>query len=141
MGGRICACCYDSHVGPTALDENPVKLPNPEGAVVEIEKVRDYLLSSTHPIGRLKAAFFMGLGYRAEDWGRLHKDLLNAALVDAATPGRFTRQRFTRHGNKYEIRATLIGPAGRSAIVLTVWMVRHGEDFPRLITAFPDDGT
>ena len=113
-----------------------MKLPNPEGAVVDVEKVRDYLLSSTHPVGRLKAAFFMGLGYRAEDWGRLHKDLLNAALVDAATPGRFTR-----YGNKYEIRATLKGPAGRSAMVLTVWIVRHGEDFPRLITAFPDDGT
>ena len=61
----------------------------PRGAVVDVEKVRDYLLSSTHPVGRLKAAFFMGLGYRAEDWGGLHKDLLDLALVDAATPGRF----------------------------------------------------
>jgi hypothetical protein len=113
-----------------------VKLPNPEGAVVDVEKVRDYLLSSTHPVGRLKAAFFVGLGYRAEDWAHLHEDLLGVALVDAATPGRFTR-----YGNKYEIRATLKGPAGRSAMVLTVWIVRHGEDFPRFITAFPDDGT
>jgi hypothetical protein len=112
-----------------------VKLPNPEGAVVDVEKVRDYLLSSTHPVGRLKAAFFIGLGYRAEDWAGLHKDLLDVALVDAVTPGRFTR-----YGNKYEIRATLKGPSGRSAMVLTVWIVRHGEDFPRFITAFPDDG-
>jgi hypothetical protein len=113
-----------------------VRLPNPEGAVVDAEKVRDYLLSSNHPVGRLKAAFFVGLGYRAEDWGRLHDDLVEIARGDAATPGRFTR-----YGNKYELRAKLKSPSGRSAMVLTVWIVRHGEDFPRFITAFPDDET
>lgn len=113
-----------------------MKLPRPESAVVDIEKVRDYLLSSTHPIGQLKAIFFLGLGYRQTDWVRLHRDLLDLAQLDTATPGRFTR-----YGNKYEVRANLVGPSGRSAIVLTVWIVRHGEDFPRFITAFPKDGT
>jgi hypothetical protein len=47
-----------------------VELPKPQGAVVDVEKVRDYLLSSTHPIGRLKAAFFTGLGYREMDFPR-----------------------------------------------------------------------
>lgn len=68
-----------------------MELPKPQGAVVDVEKVRDYLLSPTHPIGRLKAAFFTGLGYRETDWGRLHKDIQDVALLDAATPGRFTR--------------------------------------------------
>ena len=111
-----------------------MRLPNPENAVVDVEKVRDYLLSPVHPVGRLKAVFLASLGYRAADWGRLQADILDIAQLDAATPGRFTR-----YGNKYEVRATLNGPSGRSAMVLTVWIVRHGEDFPRFITAFPDD--
>jgi hypothetical protein len=121
-------------VGQSACRKSAVKLPRSEGAVVDDEKVRDYLLSSTHPIGRLKATFFVGLGYREADWVRLHKDLLDLAQLDTATQGRFTR-----YGNKYEVRGTLTGPSGRSAVVLTVWMVKHGEDFPRFITAFPKD--
>jgi NADPH-dependent 7-cyano-7-deazaguanine reductase QueF-like protein len=61
-------------------------------------------------------------------------DMQNAALLDTASLGRFTR-----YGNKYDLRATLNEPSGRSANVLTVGIVRHGEEFPRFITAFPDD--
>lgn len=111
-----------------------MKLPRSEDAVVEVEKVRDYLLSTSHPVGRMKAAFFAALGYRESEWSRLHKDLLDFAQLDSATPGRFTR-----YGNKYEVRGTLKGPSGRTASLQTVWIVRHGEDFPRFITAFPDD--
>jgi len=111
-----------------------VKLPGADRAVVEPEKVRDYLLSPAHSVGKLKAAFFNALGYNQDDWTRLQADLLHIATLDIATQGRFTR-----YGNKYEIRATLTGPNGRSARVLTAWIVGHGQDFPRLITAFPDD--
>jgi hypothetical protein len=36
------------------------------------------------------------------------------------------------------IRDTLTGPAGRSAQVVTVWVVRVGEDFARFVTAYPE---
>jgi hypothetical protein len=35
-----------------------MKLPNGDRALIEPEKVRDYLLSTTHPVGRFKAAYF-----------------------------------------------------------------------------------
>ena len=35
-----------------------MKLPNADRAVVEIEKLRDYCLSSSHPRGRHKARVF-----------------------------------------------------------------------------------
>lgn len=39
-------------------------LPNAELACIEPEKIRDYLLSPTHPIGRFKAMVFTtALGY------------------------------------------------------------------------------
>ena len=111
-----------------------MKLPNADRAVVAPEKVRDYLLSPTHPVGRLKAAFFVVLGYSQEDWSQLQRHLLQIASEDAAVNGRFSR-----FGKKYEVPAMLTGPTGRSAKVLTVWIVRHGEDAPRFVTAMPGD--
>lgn len=60
-------------------------------------KVHDYLLSSSHPIGRFKAAaFFRQLGFSEDDWERLQDALLViAARGDAlrgqpsASPHRF----------------------------------------------------
>lgn len=111
-----------------------MKLPFAERAVVEPEKVQEYLLSPTHPVGRFKAVFFAGLGYREANWAELQRDLLAIARRDAAVQGRFSR-----FGNKYEVTAILTGPSGRSAAVLTVWIVRHGEEILRLVTAMPGD--
>jgi hypothetical protein len=112
-----------------------VQLPFAERAVVESDKVRDYLLSPTHPVGRFKAAFFATLGYTVANWPELQRDLLQIAELGDATQGQFSR-----FGNKYEVPAILTGPAGRSAAILTVWIVRHGEQVPRLVTAMPGDG-
>jgi len=35
-----------------------VELPAREHVQIELPKVRDYLLSKEHPVGRFKAAFF-----------------------------------------------------------------------------------
>ena len=70
----------------------------------------------------------------AADWQRLEVDLRQlAATGDAAIGER------TRYGQKYVIRGTLRGPSGRVADVVTIWMVRSGEEAPRFITAFPGD--
>jgi hypothetical protein len=45
-----------------------VKLPQADRAVVDERKVREYLLSRAHPIGRFKAAFFARAGFEAENW-------------------------------------------------------------------------
>ena len=44
-----------------------MKIPNAESAFVAQEKIRDYLLNAAHPDNGGKAAFFMALGFRAED--------------------------------------------------------------------------
>jgi hypothetical protein len=112
-----------------------LQIPNADRAVIEPAKLRDYLLSSTHPVGRFKAPFFLGLGYTPADWSRLEADLRRQHLPhDAvATPP-------TPYGQKYVIRATLIGPAGRPVRVVTAWVVRVGEDFARFVTAYPEAG-
>lgn len=110
-------------------------IPNAQHAVIEPVKLHAYLLSRTHSVGRFKARFFLALGYSAADWPRLEADLRTQHLSQDATLGERTR-----HGQKYEIRATLVGPSGRSADVVSAWVVRPREDFPRFVTAYPEGG-
>ena len=109
-----------------------MRLPNADHAVIDEAKVRGYLLSSEHPVGRFKAVFFRGLGFRPEDW-----QLLGAALVTHALSGEATPEPPSVYGQKFRVRAMLQGPSGRSELLLSVWIIRPGEDVPRLVTAFP----
>jgi hypothetical protein len=112
----------------------PLKLPNAERAVVAPAKVRDYLLSPEHPVGRAKARFFATLGFRRAEWPDLRDALLAHARGEAERAGGGA------HGQKYAVRGILQGPAGRSAPVVSVWIVLAGEEAPRLITAYPGEG-
>lgn len=94
-------------------------IPNADRAVIEPTKLHDYLLSRTHPIGRFKAAFFQALGYSSEDWRQLEADLRSQHLPKGAAA-----DEPTPYGRKYVIRATLIGPGGASAALVSVWVVR-----------------
>jgi hypothetical protein len=82
------------------------------------------LLSPTHPVGRFKAAFFLALGYFAADWSRLEADLRSQHLHRDGVPAEPTS-----YGQKYVVRATLVGPAATPTRVVSVWVVRVGEDF------------
>lgn len=74
-------------------------LPNAHLAVIEADKVRNYLLSAEHPVGRFKARFFGALGYTQADWLALQRDLLGVARSGAAEPGRTSP-----FGQKYQVR-------------------------------------
>jgi len=109
-----------------------MKLPGAEAATIDSGKVREYLLSLSHPVGRFKASFFASLGYGSAQWELLRNDLLALAREEpAATSLR------TSYGQKYEVRGTLSGLNGRSAAVVTVWIILHGDSSPRFVTAFP----
>jgi hypothetical protein len=109
-----------------------VPLPNAEQAIVSPEKVRDYLLSSDHRIDRSEARFFGALGFTQDAWPRLRDALLALALEGTAEPGGTTI-----FGQKYTVRGIVQGPAGRSAMVVSAWIVLLGDDVPRFVTAYP----
>jgi hypothetical protein len=102
-------------------------------AVVEPAKLRDYLLALEHPIGRFKARFFFGLGYTSEGWQVLRDDLLGLATSGHAEPGQHGP-----YGQKFTVKGTLVGPNGRSAAVVSVWLAPANGDAPRFITAYPE---
>lgn len=69
-----------------------MKLPAAERAGIEPAKIRDYLLSTSHPVGRFKAPFFASLGYTSTNWRRLEEDLRALAVSGDAElgPGEMT---------------------------------------------------
>ena len=107
-------------------------LPNADDAVIDSAKLRDYLLSTTHPLGRFKARFFSALGFTAEQWPELESALRTQHLTQDAEAGGAVPG-----GEKFTIRANLVGPNGQSASVVSVWFVRTGEAAPRFVTAYP----
>ena len=75
--------------------------------------------------------FAAALGYRRFDHARLIRQIREgilrheAVLID-----------LTPHGERFRVEIPVVGPAG-SAVVRTLWIVRIGEDVPRLTSAYP----
>ena len=109
-----------------------MKLPNSENAVVPPEKLRDYILSPVHPVGRFKSAFFRGLGYSAEAYEKLESDLRSLLVAEAELA------KVTDFGVLYLVRGVLSGPNGRSGLIVTVWIILSGQVVPRFVTAYPE---
>jgi hypothetical protein len=100
-------------------------LPEADRAVIKPEKVRDYLLSTKHTVGRFKAAFFARLGYSRPQWQQLQGDIRGIAQIGTAVEG--------------QPSGILRGPSGRQASVKTIRIFKHGEDFQTLVTVYPGD--
>lgn len=108
-----------------------MKLPNGHLAQIDSVRLRGYLLSSTHPVGRFKAAFFRSLGYSTEQWEVLAAHLLDAVEMEDAVP-----LDTSAYGTKYADRCALSGQPGLEAEADSIWIV--GPDgLPRFIAAYP----
>ena len=111
-----------------------MRLPDAERAIVAPEKVRGYLLSPDHRVGRSKARFFGALGFTQDAWPRLR-----AALLALGREGTAELGEATIFGQKYTVRRIIRRPAGRAAVVVTAWIVLRGEDVPQPGTAYPGE--
>ncbi len=105
-----------------------MKLPNANRAVVEIEKLQDYCLSVNHPRGRHKARVFAAaLGITADDAEELRQAILSAIITEEATPAERDE-----YGQRYVVDFTM----ARQANIRTSWIIRSGEDAPRLTSCY-----
>ncbi len=108
-----------------------MKLPNGDRADLGT-KIEDYVLNPRHWEGRHKARVFESvLGITLANRDVLRKAILSAAEnSDEAEPlGN------NGHGDVYILRFPLETQQGRTT-VLTVWIIRDSEDFPRLVTCY-----
>ncbi len=111
-----------------------MKLPNARLAVVERQKLVDYLLNSAHPDNGGKAQFFVSLGFSSDDPGRL-----TAALQGVAQDGHVAEWDQSAHGKKYVVDGWLPShtEGSRQRSVRTIWIIDQGSEAPRLVTAYP----
>jgi hypothetical protein len=107
-------------------------LPAADRAVVELTKMTEYLLNAGHPDNGGKARFFESCGFSASEPGRLV-----AALKDGAAGGEVVLHVSSIHGTKYVVDGRLGSSGSQGAFVRTVWIVDKGQEFPRLVTAYP----
>jgi hypothetical protein len=110
-----------------------VKIPNADHAIIEQQKLVDYLLNTEHRRGGSKAALLALFGYSTANWERLAADLRDTHLSADVTI-----ERTTPYGQRYEIRAPLATPSGRLLMISSIWQIDQGTDRPRLITLYPD---
>jgi hypothetical protein len=112
-----------------------VRLPNAERALVDVAKLHDYCLNPNHLRGRHKARVFLAaLGLTATHADDLCAALLAAARIEDPIPG--DRDEY---GERYVLDFSMTGPAGQ-AQVRSAWIVRVGEDFPRLSSCYVLEG-
>jgi hypothetical protein len=110
-----------------------MKLPNSNRAEIAPEKLRDYLLSPSHPVGRFKSRFFRSLGYTTENWESLADALLRVAEGGNAeeVPSPF--------GRKFAVAGEILNRDGEPVAILTVWIVPPDDENPRFVTAYPQE--
>ncbi|MFQ5754044.1 MAG: DUF6883 domain-containing protein [bacterium] len=108
-----------------------MKIPNKDRAVVDIDKLRNYCLNFEHPRGKHKARVFASiLGLIADDAEELQKTLLNIVR---------THEAFATHQDQYGIRYVIdftMKKSKQQARVRSSWIIREGEDFPRLTSCY-----
>jgi hypothetical protein len=111
-----------------------VRLRNAHLAVVERQKIVDYLLNATHPDNSGKARFFESLGFSIEE-----PEHLMTALRAVAESGEVVENAHSIHGEKYIVEGWLSAHTEGSSqrLVRTVWIIDSGREAPRLVTAYP----
>jgi hypothetical protein len=108
-----------------------VKIPNGERADLG-SKIEDYTLNQWHWEGRHKARVFESLlGITTANKEVLANGLRSA--VENSDDAEF--QGNNGHGDVYVLRFVLATERGTGTI-LSVWIIRDGQDFPRLVTCY-----
>ena len=102
-----------------------------ESAVVELRKLRDYVLNPLHPRGKHKARVFAtALAIVQSDAECLRNKLKRAASTGDAALGEVDS-----YGQRYIVDFECV-KGERRAIIRSTWIVLTGESLPRLTTCF-----
>ena len=108
-----------------------MRVPGADRVRIDERKIRGYLLSPTHPVGRFKARVFAALGF-----DETNAEAFVAEVRRIAATGEVSEVEDTEFGPKYTVPGDLNGPAG-TARVITVWIHQAGQAEVRLVTVRP----
>lgn len=114
-----------------------MKLPNYEEAHVPKRKITEYLLVPSHEDAQAKAPFFLACGFRTDAWEVFAERLIEHAATHPIASG----PDVDKWGASFTVEGPLHTPSGERTTrsVRSVWIIEHGKDHPRLVSAFPID--
>lgn len=95
-----------------------------------MEKLTEYLLSESHPVGFSKAVFFRNAGYTKANAVELLEELKKIAANEVL-------EKSPRQGG---MNYTITGLLKDSVQIKTVWTIDDGSQIPRFVTAYPHRG-
>ena len=105
-------------------------LPNAKNAVIPIEKLTKYSLNKDKDPDKA-FAFRSALGYTPKNAERLIENVHgNIRTCEAVFKGN------NGFGKVYECILNIVGENGKTANVLTSWIVENGTDYPRLTSIY-----
>jgi len=125
----------DKEIEELEREEKERLLPGYEDAYIPPEKLIRYALNKEHKGGgKDKAiAFEQALGYNINNYEQLIEDVLvNLLKYPAVYKGN------TKYGKRYEVEMELTGPNGKTAMVITGWLIEKETEKPRLTTIYVD---
>jgi hypothetical protein len=109
-----------------------MRLPNAEKAFIDPRKLTGYVLNFHHEKGKHKALLFEQiLGYKNDNYVLLSEEI--AHLIKFADCFEIETTEF---GTLYQIDIDIQGLLGQKAEVRTGWIIRQGENYPRLTTLY-----
>jgi hypothetical protein len=109
-----------------------MRIPGADQAIIDHEKIVQYLLNLDHPDGGPKAVVLAYAGFSVNRPEELESALRGQHLSRAAQKGKSSI-----FGEKFEILGPLEGPTNW-VMIRSIWIIRHGEAVPRLITLIPE---
>lgn len=98
-------------------------LPNKEKAKVTIDKITNYLLSTSHPVGKHKAVFFVSIGFKNNQ-----PEILQEALRLIPEKYVVKETASTQFGEKFIIDGNIVAPNHRSYLLRTIWIIENNAD-------------
>jgi hypothetical protein len=108
-----------------------MNLPNPQKAMLG-DKLKCYSLNLEHSLGKHKAFLFQKrLGITLTN-----KEILETALIEAIKNQEAIIYKEAAFGVHYDVKFYLKTDEGESWI-LSSWIIRHEENFPRLTNVYP----
>jgi hypothetical protein len=112
------------------LRSNEMRLPNGDRAIVDSRKLQEYCLNPQHTRGRHKAKVFASIGIHQAD-----AEELRAALIAAARTAEARMGIGSPYGQRYIVDFDLVRQ-DRTVKIRSTWIVRIGEDLPRLTSCY-----
>jgi hypothetical protein len=107
------------------------KLPNSQQAFIDTTKLTSYCLNPEHSEGQHKAAVFKA----ALNIGLAETEILKNALLQAVQNYSVTAIESNLYGQKYLLEFEM-QYQNKVAIIRSVWLMRHNENFARLVTCY-----